>query len=278
MNPLQKKNNKDSMEEGSKSNPYYGITMLSKFDMNLRPMQGKYMRCIKCGAVRLVTDNIEPVIDGNLLLGYNLRCCNCGESMFTLNFNRTRTAGKYNIKEEEIINHMTFGEFYSGLGNVEKALSFYEQALTKGQAALGENNPIMGRVYIGIGELYIFEGDNENAINFLEKAYNIFKGQSENFTAALCNTIGVAYLRRGKYGPALKFLINSIEIELDSSGVNSPLGSLSYENLIEIFNNLGDTKMTKEFTKKSQEIMRNKYSEKKVKEDLKLLEKISNQI
>ena len=103
------------------------------------------------------------------------------------------------------------GIVYSGLGQYEKALKYYEEALAI-EKEIGDRNGA-GKSLGNIGNLYSNLGRNEDALKYYKESLAIYKEVGDREGAAIDLTaIGSVYSVLGQYEKAYEILRESLKI------------------------------------------------------------------
>jgi tetratricopeptide (TPR) repeat protein len=103
--------------------------------------------------------------------------------------------------------HISIGKFWNTVGQVDKAIDFYQRALNDTKSELQQ-----AIVYNNLGIIYRKNGDDENALNTLEIAQKINKmyGISDNLADNYYN-IGEIYRKQQKWDGAFRYYQLALE-------------------------------------------------------------------
>ncbi|MCQ2317771.1 MAG: tetratricopeptide repeat protein, partial [Bacteroidales bacterium] len=97
---------------------------------------------------------------------------------------------------------------YRYLADYERALKYYQTALTNALSYYGEEHPDVATNYNNIGEIYSSQGDYSRALEYHTKSFEILKkifGEEHPDVATSYNNIGIIYSSQGDYSRALEY-------------------------------------------------------------------------
>ncbi|CAF4004191.1 unnamed protein product, partial [Adineta steineri] len=163
--------------------------------------------------------------------------------------------GEFDKAEEVYINLLkhTFderekGNIYYQLGHIkdsqelhDKALDYYQQALTIYEDKLSPDHSNIATCYNNIGLAYDNMGDYQKALPFYEKALDIYQktlDANHRNIASPSSSIGLIYNTMGEYQKALSYCTTAHEIFQTSLSSNHPLLATSYSNIGTVYQNL----------------------------------------
>eukprot|EP00047_Mylnosiga_fluctuans_P017026 m.58223 g.58223 ORF g.58223 m.58223 type:complete len:800 (-) comp6880_c0_seq1:40-2439(-) len=110
----------------------------------------------------------------------------------------------------------SLGIVYENLGEIDKALQFYEKDLAVARQELGEKHPDTGICYNNLGAALRKKGDYDAALDNFEKALAIklaTKGANETSTAVTVRHIGATWYFKGEYDRALMHLKKALGMQ-----------------------------------------------------------------
>lgn len=115
-------------------------------------------------------------------------------------------------KEEKAKILSELGTIFYYLGELEKALKYYEKALK-----LGEELEIKEGIAANLGNIgivYSTRGERDKALEYYEKALKLHEelGRKEGMAADLGN-IGIVYRMKGEFDKALKYLKQALKLD-----------------------------------------------------------------
>ena len=168
-------------------------------------MQGNYVEAIQ---------NWNKAMDLYKLIGDKIGQANIFSNLGAIYFNQaddTKAIENYlqALKLAEVINDsLRVATVLSNIGSVylnkkatyDKALEFFLRALPISEAL--QDIDVLGTVYVNLGEIYYEKGENEKALDFLNKSLVVYKG-SENIPYSYIY-IGKVYAKQGDYENAIK--------------------------------------------------------------------------
>ena len=168
-------------------------------------MQGNYVEAIQ---------NWNKAMDLYKLIGDKIGQANIFSNLGAIYFNQaddTKATENYleALKLAEVINDsLRVATVLSNIGSVylnkkatyDKALEFFLRALPISEAL--QDIDVLGTVYVNLGEIYYEKGENEKALDFLNKSLVVYKG-SENIPYSYIY-IGKVYAKQGDYENAIK--------------------------------------------------------------------------
>ncbi|CAF1475934.1 unnamed protein product [Adineta steineri] len=163
--------------------------------------------------------------------------------------------GEFDKAEEVYINllkhtidELEKGNIYYQLGQIkdsqelhDKALDYYQRALTIYEDKLSPNHSNIATCYNNIGLAYDNMGDYQKALPFYEKALDIYQktlDANHRNIAAPSSSIGLIYNTMGEYQKALSYCTTAHENFQTSLPSNHPLLATSYSNIGTVYQNL----------------------------------------
>ena len=132
---------------------------------------------------------------------------------------------------------------YLRIGDYNRALEYYNNALKIREKVLGTEHPSTATSYNNIGLCYDNLGDYDKALEYYNKALKISEkvlGTEHPFTATSYNNIGACYDNLGDYDKALEYYNKALKIRKKVLGTEHPSTALSYNNIGACYNSLGD--------------------------------------
>jgi tetratricopeptide (TPR) repeat protein len=126
-------------------------------------------------------------------------------------------------------------------GNYDKALTFYQRALTSYLKHYSPEHPNVATCYNNIGLVYDNKNDYRQALSFYEKAFKIYqKTLSDDHpnVATSYNSIGLVYNSMGDYTQALSFCKKALDIFGKSLPSTHPMLATSHNNIGLVYANM----------------------------------------
>jgi len=128
----------------------------------------------------------------------------CGEKAIQ----KAKKTGNKNLQSEAL---NLLGVVYRNLGEHEKALSLYNDALNL--AIKSKDSIQIAYSYNNIGGIYRLQGNNPLALEYILKAIKIFEKFNHKEGIAFCSiNIGLIYKNQGDNDSALDYLMNTLKI------------------------------------------------------------------
>lgn len=134
-----------------------------------------------------------------------------------------------------------FGYINDNLGHHDKALQFYQNALTIYTGHLAPDHPNIASCLNNIGLVYDNKKDYTNALAFYEKALVMYQKtlqENDPHIATLFNSIGLVYNSRRQYSQALTFCKKALDIYGKSLPSIHHLLATSHNNIGLVYTNL----------------------------------------
>ncbi len=120
------------------------------------------------------------------------------------------------------------------LGEYDKAIEYFEQALASDLKTLGENHPSVATGRNNIGEAWRAKGEYDKAIEYYEQALasNLKTfGEDHPDVATYRNNLGLAWYSKGEYDKAIEYYEQALASNLKTLGENHPNVALFRSNL-----------------------------------------------
>lgn len=143
------------------------------------------------------------------------------------------------------------------IADYDKAMSYYQLALARQLAAVGENDPETVRIYNEIGLLLSSQGDFKNSLLYHEKALNIstaILGKNNQFTVACYGNVGTLYWHLGDYDKAWECQNKALEIANNIFDENQSDFAMIYNEIGIMYMSSGDFNKALEYFDKSLQI------------------------
>ncbi|MDN4166725.1 tetratricopeptide repeat protein [Cytophagales bacterium LB-30] len=147
--------------------------------------------------------------------------------------------------------YMTLGNLYSTMGSVEEAHGYLLQSYALGKM-IGVKN--LSSITNFLGRNYVYKGDFNSAIYYLEEALRLEKTQpQEDYTLSyIYNNLGEAYLIEKRYSESIMYYDSSLALPEDKK---SPLGyCFSYLGLAKNYQALKQYDMAVQYVEKCMDI------------------------
>ncbi|MEM6403200.1 MAG: tetratricopeptide repeat protein [Cyanobacteria bacterium P01_D01_bin.116] len=129
------------------------------------------------------------------------------------------------------------GAVYSDLGEKQKALSYYNQALLLGRAVGDKSGE--ATTLVNIGAIYSDLGEKQKALSFLNQALPLFRAVgNRGGEAGTLHNIGAIYLDLGEKQKALSFLNQALLLERAAGDKSGEAGTLN--TIGAVYSDLGE--------------------------------------
>ena len=128
------------------------------------------------------------------------------------------------------------------IGDYNKSLGYYNNALTISEKTLGIEKPTTATIYNGIGMCYSYLGGYEIALEYYNKALSIREkrlGSEHPLTAISYGNIGSYYIDLNNYDIALEYYFKTLAIQEKVLGTGHPDTATTYNNIGWCYYNLG---------------------------------------
>ncbi|MBF0464677.1 MAG: tetratricopeptide repeat protein [Nitrospirae bacterium] len=135
-----------------------------------------------------------------------------------------------------------YGFILVELGESEKAIKYYDKALSIDLDVYGESHPNVASMYNNLGLAWCNLKKYEKAIEYCEKALTIdlkIYGDNHQSVATGYNNLGEAWRNLWKFDKSIWYLEKALNIDLGISGENHPHVAKEYNNLGMAWNGLG---------------------------------------
>jgi preprotein translocase subunit SecA/nephrocystin-3 len=140
------------------------------------------------------------------------------------------------------------------IGDYQKALEYYQKALSIRKKLYDVNHHILVSSYISIGGVCNVQGVYPKAIEYYNKALSILEMKlttNHRTTAILYNNMGLVYHNLGDYSKALEYYRKSLSISKKVLGENHPDTATSYNNIGGVYNDQGNFPKALEYYEKA---------------------------
>ncbi|MGD1861593.1 MAG: tetratricopeptide repeat protein [Leptolyngbyaceae cyanobacterium] len=146
-------------------------------------------------------------------------------------------AGENRREEASVLNRV--GNLYSGRGDDDDALAYYQQALAIYQD-IGDQREV-GTSLNNVGRAYSNQGDTDNAFAYYERALDILQNiGDQNGVADTLNNIGDSYERLGNIDEALAYYERALDTYRAASNYDYVGEAGTLNNIGGIYERLGD--------------------------------------
>ncbi|CAF3877511.1 unnamed protein product [Rotaria sp. Silwood1] len=152
------------------------------------------------------------------------------------------------------------GFIYKEKGDLEKALSYYQQTLELQEKSSVPNYASLATTYINIGEVHRDKGDYSTALKLYEMALQIQeKALPSNHLslATTFNCIGLVHRDIGDHSKALSFYEKTLQIQKKALPANHPSLATTFNCIGAVYDAMGDYTNALLFYKKTLEIQQN---------------------
>ena len=168
-----------------------------------------------------------------------------------------RRAQKINYSTKEYIELLKkYGVFLAEYAYYEESIEVNLRFIRLSEATNGQNETTAD-AYNNIGLVYAILGDHDKALEYLNKAFKIYKevfGEKHTNTAKSYDNIGVVYNELGYYNKALEFYNKALEIRKAVLEENNSDTAMSYNYIGVVHYNLGYYDKAMEYHNKALEI------------------------
>ena len=121
----------------------------------------------------------------------------------------------------------------------EDALKYFNKSLEIRMEAFGESHPQVAHVYNGIGRTHISMGNYDLALEYIQKALDISKGNPSSLLGDTYNNIGVVYHFKGDYQQALDYYEQALQTREEVLGIFHKKVAESHGNIGLVYSVLG---------------------------------------
>ena len=147
-------------------------------------------------------------------------------------------ANKLSFNEGEAIGYIHSGSLHRKLGNFNKSVGAYQNALQINQAI--NDNIGIAKSYNGLGITYNLMGDYDKS---LESFLNSLKTYEQNGdkvgTADALNNVGIYYMYLGNFDKALDYYLRALATRREIGDIDDIAASLN--NIGDVYSDLGDS-------------------------------------
>ena len=151
------------------------------------------------------------------------------------------------------------GNAYGDKGDYDKAIEYYEKARKIREEVLPSNHPNLADSYNNLGVAYDYKGENDKAIEYYEKALKIYKDvlpSNHPYLAGSYNNLGIAYHNNGDDDKAIEYFEKALAM-YKTALPNHPYTIMAYENIIELYQELNDTKTAQKYIDELESLQKN---------------------
>ena len=153
------------------------------------------------------------------------------------------------------ISYTKIGKVYNDLGEYDKALEFFQNALKIWLHVVVGNHSFLATIYQDTSSVYNNLGKWDEALNFSQKALNIYlqiKGENHLNVASSYNDIGTIYSNLRKDDKAIEFFQKALKIcLLHALGESHPGVASIYNHIGCVYNDLGKYNNALEYHEKA---------------------------
>ena len=210
-------------------------------------------------------DMFDTNFQAQIATGSFLQAFACNYDLALKYCNRAlHIAEKNNDSIDIAISYNNIGSVYSDKGDYDKALEYYNKALTIWKSKLGEEHTDVARSYNNIGLVYQAKSDYDKALKYFNKALAIQKaklGEEHTDVARSYNNIGVVYYQKEDYDKALEFYNKALAIWKSKLGEEHTDVATSYSNIGVAYTNKEDYDKALEYFDKALPIFLSKGNE-----------------
>ena len=140
-----------------------------------------------------------------------------------------------------LVNNLGF--LYDELGDRQKAIGYYEQAMAIDEKVYGKEHPDVAIDLNNLGSAYDALGEKENAIGYYEQALAIDEkvyGKEHPKVAIRLNNLGLAYKGLGEIEKAIGYYEQAMAIWKNVYGDEHPQVAIGLNNLGVVYDDLGE--------------------------------------
>jgi CHAT domain-containing protein/Tfp pilus assembly protein PilF len=133
--------------------------------------------------------------------------------------------------------HNNIGVSHRRLGELDRAMEHYQQALTAARELYGSDHPEIALVYNSLGTVYYGTGDVGTAADYFVRSGNIFRshyGENHGRVAGAYNNAGLSYYHLGDLDEATRYLERAQRIKEETLGPDHRETAIGYNNLASI--------------------------------------------
>ena len=144
--------------------------------------------------------------------------------------------------------------YYNSMGDYDKALEYYQNALKIREEKLGLEHPDTATSYNNIGLIYKKKGENNKALKYYELSLEVRKkvlGPDHPDTATSYDNIGGVYNSKDEYKKALEYYQNALKIREEKLGLEHPDTASSYNNIGLVYYAKGENGKALKYHKKA---------------------------
>lgn len=143
------------------------------------------------------------------------------------------------------------GHYYNLVGEYDKAIEFYQQALEIGRK-LGKDHAVALQLN-NIGMVYSLLGQHDQALDLFHQSLDIFKQlKREKSISSLLNNIGEAHKSLGYYKKALKYFHQALKI---SNNLGNKEGiATEYNNIAQVYEIMGQYRKSLDYYQQALDI------------------------
>lgn len=157
------------------------------------------------------------------------------------------------------------GIFFEFLAEYDKALQYYNKALSIEENTLDEKNSMLVITHSNIGMVYLRQGNYDKAMEHCEKANTILKsiqGETQpHVVATLYNNIGSIFQKQGNYNKAIEYFDKALTIWRSTLDTYDPVLATPYNNIGSIYEDQGDYNKALEYYNLSLSIRENAFGQ-----------------
>lgn len=149
-------------------------------------------------------------------------------------------------------------------GDLDKAVTFFENELGEAATHFDENNEYSANLYNNLGLAHFLKGDVDDALDIYDRALSIRMaiGDKESiFMSNLFNDMGNGYSEKGEFELALDYYQKALKIRKKVLGDKHPETALSYNNLGIVYEAQGQYDLAIQYHQKAVEIQKNTFGE-----------------
>ena len=163
---------------------------------------------------------------------------------------------KKNLGEQNLCTarvYAVLGNYYSAVDKKEEAFTFLLKAISLYKKSPDSTNLDLAFCYTPLAELYLYMGDLEQTLDYLNIVLEIHLANKKNTKklADCYNNLGVLYIRKGDYHQALQYLFLAYKYHaktLDKSNIHF---ALTYANIGFCYGMLGEIDLELSYQKKA---------------------------
>ncbi len=139
------------------------------------------------------------------------------------------------------LSYNNIGESWIDLGEYQKSIDYYKQALSSTLKIYGDKHPNVASILNNLGLAWKLIGEHAKAVSYYEQALSIdqgYYGKHHPKVAVRLDNLGGVWKAQGKDKKALGYYEQALSIDQQHYGASHPTVAIRLNNLGEIWDNL----------------------------------------